>query len=360
MRPFIRNASGGKIVANERVGMGTARGTYFREEVAKPSQVIVAASNPETLKQLAKAKRDLVQDQLNGAWIAIGAMILGGVIGGLLAYIGAELPSLLLGTVVMIGVVALSAVILFIDMRISVLTAILGLAGLLVLANGDGIALQAVAFAVLACFVSIPKWLPIIHGAAHADRFSKSVTNLLYELEGALHTDLSGDNIIGSPQARPDAFSVPPLRGNAQDEFQRLLTANQSRQIPIVVNGETIDRGAPVPHVTTYQVLEHPFDTTRNKGLYTPQQARDFYMLVTTSPQYMDRNNIYGKGLAVGTPPRRIQLTKQVHDDLKAGLYAIGAIKRIGPKYVVSGKTRREVEQLLSTVAKSISEEIEL
>ena len=71
----------------------------------------------------------------------------------------------------------------------------------------------------------------------------------------------------------------------------------------------------------------------------------------------MDRNNIHGHGLQVGSMPWRIDLTKNAHDDLKAGLYGLGAIVRVSGKYKISGKTNREVAPLIETACKQLTEE---
>ena len=69
------------VAKNERVGMGNAQNVYFREDTAKPSQVLVAAADPDTLIRIADAKEALSQRTMNGVWRALGIGLIGLAVG---------------------------------------------------------------------------------------------------------------------------------------------------------------------------------------------------------------------------------------------------------------------------------------
>ena len=104
-------------------------------------------------------------------------------------------------------------------------------------------------------------------------------------------------------------------------------------------------------------IRDSPFNTERRDGLYTPDQALDFYILINKEPLMIHRNLIHGRGLQVGSVPFRINLTGTAHDDLKAGLHGLGAVERVSGKYRSSGKPNREVAALIKTACKQITEE---
>ena len=214
------------------------------------------------------------------------------------------------------------------------------------LGNSEREFFQYLAFAVWFLILGAPLYAPMIHGARHASGFTVPMTNLLYTIEDKIRVDLNNDGIKGDPNKQ----------GNVNGCVES--GAPQPRnEIEININGEPVAHEPAIPHVVTRSVLVHPFNTERQGGLYTPDQAIDFYRLVSKEPRYMDRNNIHGHGLQVGSMPWRIDLTKNAHDDLKAGLYGLGAIVRVSGKYKVSGKPVREVVELVRTACKQLTEE---
>lgn len=345
-KPFISNPNGSRVVANERVGMGNAQNVYFREDVAKPSQVLVAAADPDTLQRIAVVKQALMQRTMNGVWRALGVAALGAGLGSALAYFDVFIPALASLLIFLLTAIAVSTYTGILTGRIWIAVVGTGLAMLTIIIAGEqypGL-FQSLAFAVVFLAAGAPLYAPLIHGANHANKYSAPMTNLLYTLEDRFKFDATGDGIYGDPAK---------VQAQAPQEQQ----ATNRDDIEININGEPVAHEPAIPHVVTRQVLIAPFNTERQTGLYTPAQALDFYILVTKEPKWMDRNNIYGHGLQVGSPPWRIDLSKNSHDDLKAGLFALGAIVRVSGKYKVSGKTKREVATLIEQACKPITVE---
>ena len=343
-KSFISNPNGSRVVANEKVGMGNAQNVYFREDVAKPSQVLVAAADPDTLQRIAVVKQALMQRTMNGVWRALGVAVAGLALGAILAHFGVVIPELVSFLIFLLTTVAVFVYAYAITGRIWIVVVGTGLGVLIVVTIGKQYpaVFQSFAFAVVFLVAGAPLYAPLIHGARHANKYSAPMTNLLYTLEDRFKVDVTGDGLVGDP-----------IKAQTQQEPQ----AVKHDDIEININGEPVAHEPAIPHVVTRQVLIAPFNTERQTGLYTPAQALDFYILVSKEPRYMDRNNIYGHGLQVGSPPWRIDLSKNSHDDLKAGLFALGAIVRVSGKYRVSGKTKREVATLLEAACKPITME---
>lgn len=346
----IQNKDGSKkvpnhapiVARNDRVGMGNAQNVYFREDVAKPSQVLVAAADPDTLLRIANAKQVLSQRAMLGAWRALGIALIGVAVGVILITLKVSIPpTLTLVTFVLASFAAAGYAALSTGRTwVAAVIACTGMITVAIFGNSEWKLFQALAFAIWFLILGAPLYVPMVHGSLHANHFAAPMTNLLYTIENTIRTDVTGDGIVGNPNGHVESGAP-----------------QEPEPIEININGEPVAHEPAIPHVVTRSVLIAPFNTERQGGLYTPAQALDFYILVSKEPRFMDRNNIHGKGLQVGSVPWRIDLTKNAHDDLKAGLYGLGAIVRVSGKYKVSGKSNKEVAELIKTACKQLTEE---
>lgn len=343
------------VAKNEKVGMGNAQNVYFREDTAKPSQVLVAAADPDTLLRIENAKRILMQRTMSGVWRALGIGLAGTLVGLALSYFNVEVPQVaaLVTFVLTFMAVGMYMTIVTGKFWIAVLLSLAGMLTVAILGNSNRELFQCLAFAVWFLLLGAPLYVPIIHSSLHANAFAASMTNLLYTIENTLKVDINNDGIDGDPRKQTAAQS----NNGTYSAVGESGAPRPSDDIEININGEPVAHEPAIPHVVTRSVLVAPFNTERQGGLYTPAQALDFYILVSKEPRYMDRNNIHGHGLQVGSMPWRIDLTKNAHDDLKAGLYGLGAIVRVSGKYKVSGKSNREVAALIETACKKLTEE---
>lgn len=337
------------VAKNEKVGMGNAQNVYFREDTAKPSQVLVAAADPDTLLRIQNAKQMLVQRTMSGVWRALGIGLIGATVGFALVHFGIEVPQAVTLVTFVLTAIAVSMYLAIVTGKFWVAVLLTGAAMLTVITmgNSERELFQSLAFAVWFLVLGAPLYVPIIHSSLHANAFAASMTNLLYTIENTIKVDVNRDGIEGDPRKQ----------ATAQNGYVESGAPQPSDDIEININGEPVAHEPAIPHVVTRSVLIAPFNTERQGGLYTPAQALDFYILVSKEPRFMDRNNIHGHGLQVGSVPWRIDLTKNAHDDLKAGLYGLGAIVRVSGKYKVSGKTPREVATLIETACKQLTEE---
>lgn len=336
------------VARNEKVGMGNAQNVYFREDVAKPSQVLVAAADPDTLIRIANAKEALSQRTMNGVWRALGIGIIGAAVGFALVQFNVSVPAALTLVTFILSGIAIGMYLSVVTGRVWVAVLVAGIAMLTVatLGSSEREFFQVLAFAVWFLILGAPLYAPVIHGARHASNFATPMTNLLYTIEDKIKIDVNNDGIKGDPNKQVSS-----------NGYFETGVAPEPDPIEININGEPVAHEPAIPHVVTRSVLVAPFNTERRNGLYTPAQALDFYILVSKEPRFMDPNNIHGRGLQVGSPPWRIDLTRKAHDDLKAGLYGLGAIVRISGKYKVSGKSNREVATLIESACKQLTEE---
>lgn len=329
--------------------MGNAQNVYFREDTAKPSQVLVAAADPDTLLRIQNAKQMLVQRTMSGVWRALGIGLAGVFVGFALSYFNVEVPQVATLVTFVLTAIAVSMYLAIVTGKFWIAVLLTGAAMLTVaiFGNSNHELFQCLAFAVWFLVLGAPLYVPIIHSSLHANAFAASMTNLLYTIENTIKVDVNRDGIEGDPKKQ----------ATVQNGYVESGAPQPSNDIEININGEPVAHEPAIPHVVTRSVLVHPFNTERQGGLYTPAQALDFYILVSKEPRFMDRNNIHGHGLQVGSMPWRIDLTKNAHDDLKAGLYGLGAIVRVSGKYKVSGKTNREVAALIESACKQLTEE---
>lgn len=336
------------VAKNERVGMGNAQNVYFQENTAKPSQVLVAAADPDTLLRIQNAKQMLVQRTMSGVWRALGIGAVGGFVGFVLFRFDVEAPQVLTLVTFILTAIAVGMYLTIVTgkFEIAVLLTLTGMLTVGILGNSQRELFQCVAFAVWFLLLGAPLYVPIIHSSLHANAFAASMTNLLYTIENTIRMDINNDGVEGDPNKR-----------STQSEYAESGAPAPRDEIEININGEAVAHEPAIPHVVTRSVLIHPFNTERRDGLYTPDQALDFYILINKEPKLINRNLIHGRGLQVGSVPWRIALTGTAHDDLKAGLYGLGAIVRVSGKYRSSGKPNREVAALIRTACKQITEE---
>lgn len=297
----------------------------------RPAVVLDRASMPGTLKDMSGAYNALIWQILRGFlwWLAFSFVIY-----TILRFAGVEIRPLesrifVMAIIIILGIAAFFRFRERMPPALSLLFLVSILPGsILVFWMQDANARQ-LGLILAAGVLAFPVAIPDIYAAWRALRRAGAIEHLLFDVEELLALATNRDSIHPAPPGR--------------------------RRVPLVVNGveESVMVADPKERGREEQIL--PQFPLHNNEAYTVAQALDFWEMVSGQPDLLRVDAVVNKGLYVGTPWARKELSKQVHAHLRQGLHALGLLVKRGNKYEVrEGIEREDAKSILLQASERI------